>query len=90
MSTNFRKLEKQLKAVANARRLFILRYLKKNKGVTVGEISKAARLRIQSTSQHLRILRSAGIIEYRRRGMFVAYRISLKQEEPIKKILSML
>lgn len=90
MPTNFRKLEIQLKAVSNARRLYILAFLKKTKGATVSEISDAARLHITSTSQHLRILKSANIIEHKKRGQFVTYRISLKQEEPIRKILSML
>jgi DNA-binding transcriptional ArsR family regulator len=64
--------------------------LKKNQSATVSEIAKAVRLHITSASQHLRILKSVGIIEHKKRGLFVTYRLSLKQEEPVKKILSML
>lgn len=90
MGLNIRKTEQQLKTIANARRLVILRELKINTSMTVGDISEAIRLHIAPTSQHLRILKSAGIIEYKRRGRFVTYRLSLKQEEPIKTILAML
>ncbi|MDA0376500.1 MAG: metalloregulator ArsR/SmtB family transcription factor [bacterium] len=87
---SIRTLEGQLRAVANARRLGILSFLKKNQSATVGEIAKAVHLHIASASQHLRILKSAGIIEHKKRGLYVTYRFSLKQEEPVKTILSML
>ena len=87
---SIRTLEGQLRAVANARRLGILSFLKKNQSATVGEISNAVRLKGPSASQHLRILKSAGIIEHKKRGLFVTYRLSLKQEEPVKKVLSLL
>ncbi len=90
MAVNYRKLEKQLKAVSNARRLYILAFLKKQKGATVGEIAEAARLSGEGASQHLRILKMAGIVEHRKRGLYVNYRLSLKQEEPVKKVLSLL
>lgn len=90
MALNIRNTEQQLKAIANARRLVILRELKKSKSMTVGDIAEAIRLSLAPTSQHLKILKSAGIIEYKRRGKYVTYRLSLKQEEPIKQILSML
>ncbi|MDA0376228.1 MAG: metalloregulator ArsR/SmtB family transcription factor [bacterium] len=90
MTLNIRNSEQKLKAIANARRLVILRELNSKKSMTVGDIAEAIRLNIAPTSQHLRILKSAGIIEYKRRGRFITYRISLKQEEPIKSILSML
>ncbi len=90
MKGNIRKLEQCLKAVANARRLYILSYIKKQKSATVSDIAGAAKLRLQSASQHMRILKSAGIVEHKKRGQYVSYRLSLKQEEPIKKVLQML
>ncbi|MCF7844713.1 MAG: metalloregulator ArsR/SmtB family transcription factor [Kiritimatiellales bacterium] len=90
MSVDYRELEKQLKAVANARRLYVLSFIKKSKSATVSEISDNARMSIEGASQHLRILRMAGIVEQKKRGQFVSYRISLKQSEPIKKILALL
>jgi len=85
-----RRLEQQLKAVANARRLAMLSYLKKNKSATAGKIARAVRVSMPPASQHFRILKAAGIIEYKRRGKHISYRLSLKQEEPIRKILSLL
>ena len=90
MKTTIRKLEQQLKAVANARRLGILAYLKKKEDATVGNTANAVRSSIQTASQHLRILKAAGIVEYKRRAKYVTYRLSLKQEEPIKKIIALL
>ena len=90
MVKGIRLLEQQLKAISNARRLAILRFLKKNKTATVQDIGKAVRLKSPALSQHLRILRSAGIVEYKRRGIFVTYRLSLKQEDPVKNVLSLL
>lgn len=90
MAANIRTLEQQLRSVANARRLVILRELKNNKTMTVGEIAEAMRLGIAPTSQHLRILKAAKIIEHKRRGRYMTYRLSLRQETTIKNILSTL
>ena len=87
---SIRTLEASIKALSNARRLAMLSYIKKQKTVTAGEVSHAVRLSMPAASQHLRILKSAGIIEYKRRGMFVTYRLSLKQQEPTKTVLAML
>lgn len=85
-----RKIEQQLKAVANARRLAILQYLKKHRNATAGELAEAVRVSMPPASQHLRILKSAGIIEYKKRGRFMTYRLALHQEEPIKTLLALL
>lgn len=90
MSLNIRNTELQLKAIANARRLVILRELKKNKSMTVSDMAEAIKLDLAPTSHHLRILKAAGIIEYKRRGKFITYRLSLKQEEAVKVIVGML
>ncbi len=87
---NIRNLEQKLRAVASARRLVILHELKKNGSMTVRKIGKAIRLSIAPASQHLRILKAAGIVEHKRRGKFVAYRLSLTQDEPIKGIIAAL
>ncbi len=83
-----RETEIQLKAVANARRLVILRTLKESKTLTVGEIAKSVKLGIAPTSQHLRILKAAKIVEYKRRGKFITYRLALKQSGIIQHILA--
>jgi ArsR family transcriptional regulator, arsenate/arsenite/antimonite-responsive transcriptional repressor len=90
MKVPIRKLEMQLRAVAHARRLGILAHLKKNKSSTVTNIAEAVRLKIPSASQHLRILKAAGIVEHKKRGLYMTYRISLQQGEMVKKVLSLL
>ena len=87
---NIRTLEQKLRSVSNARRLSILTFLKREQSATVGDIATAAQLHITSTSQHLRILKAAGIVVQNKRGRYVTYRLALKQEEPVKKVLSLL
>ncbi|MCF7844445.1 MAG: metalloregulator ArsR/SmtB family transcription factor [Kiritimatiellales bacterium] len=86
----FQDLEQQLKALANQRRLAILAFLKKTKGATVGEIAKNIGLSSLATSQHLRVLRTLKILTYTKRGLYVSYRLSLHQNESVKKILTLL
>lgn len=83
-------LERQLRAVGSRRRLQILMQLKRNRSMFVGDIAHAVKSTIRNTSQHLRVLRAAGIVEYTKRGVYVSYRISLDQEEPVRVVLRML
>lgn len=87
---DIQKLERQLKAVANRRRLEILACLRKHKLLNVGAIAKEVGLRIFATSQHLRILRSAGIVDFKKQGPVVRYFLLGKQIEPICSILKLL
>jgi len=86
----YQELEQQLKALANQRRLAILAFLKKNRSATVGEIADHIGLRSFATSQHLRVLRTAKILTYTKRGLYVSYRLSLHQATPVKRILASL
>tara|TARA_Y100000310_G_C20603932_1_gene774496 strand:- start:1038 stop:1310 length:273 start_codon:yes stop_codon:yes gene_type:complete len=90
MKRVYQKLERQLKALGNSRRLEILAYLKKNKNGVVSDIAEAVGIRIEATSQHLRILKDTGIVEYTKRGRYASYRISLHQEEPVKSVLKVI
>jgi DNA-binding transcriptional ArsR family regulator len=85
-----RKLDKQLKAMANPKRLLILKYLKKSRESVVNDIARAVELKFQATSQHLRILRSADIVRTRKKSLFVFYSLTENQEEPIKTVLKLL
>jgi len=87
---DFQKLERQLKALGNARRLQILSYLKEKQRASVSDIAHAIHLSVDGTSHHLSILKAADIVECRKRGLFVFYRLSLKRREPMKKTLSLL
>ena len=65
--------EKILKALANRRRLEILKYIKVRKEANVGEIAKHIKLSFKSTSRHLAILLGADILEKDQRNVLVFY-----------------
>jgi len=88
--TEDQKLEQRLFALASERRIAILRYLKKHHSATVSAIARELKIRVPSASQHLNLLYEAGIVTFIKRGMFVSYRLLLKQEEPVRTILRVL
>jgi len=90
MKKSHRKLEQQLKVLACHRRLAILAYLKRNKTGIVSDIADDIGIRIETASQHLAKLKAAEIVEYNKRGRYATYRLSLRQEEPVKKVIGML
>ncbi len=57
------EIEKVLKALANKRRLAILKFIKKRKQANVSEIAGEIKLSFRSTSRHLRVLVSANILD---------------------------
>lgn len=70
------ELERQLKALANRRRLAILNFLRRRKEASVGEVAGAIALSFTSTSKHLNILERAGFIEKEQRSLQVFYRVT--------------
>lgn len=85
-----RKLEKNLKALANRRRLAILKYLKDNNEAPVGEIAHEIRLSFKATSKHLGILLAIDIVEREQRNLQMFYRLSRNQKLEVQRILSLL
>ncbi len=83
-------LERQLKALANERRLLILKELKKRRTASVGALAKIIHISLKATSKHLAILKAAGMLETRKRGLAVFYRLSLDQKEPSAHVLALL
>jgi DNA-binding transcriptional ArsR family regulator len=83
-------LEKNLKALANKRRLAILKYLKKNREAPVGEIAHEINLSFKATSKHLGILFAIDIIEKEQRDLQVFYRLAITQKPITKHILTLL
>jgi DNA-binding transcriptional ArsR family regulator len=83
-------LERQLKALANARRLAILKYLKDKREAAVSEIAGVIKLSIKATSKHLNILASVNIVESEQRSLRVFYRLSPDQKPAAKHIVSIL
>jgi len=87
---NMNNLEKTLKALANKRRLAIIKHLKENKESSVSEISDGINLSFRSTSRHLAILFSASILEKEQKNIQVFYRLSLSQESVAKHVAGIL
>ena len=85
-----RELEKIFKAVGNKRRLLILRFLKRNKEGTVGEIAETIKLSFKSTSRHLVVLHSADIVDREQRSLAAHYHLSTNVFPVIKQLISML
>ena len=68
-----KETEKILKALANRRRLAIVKYLNKTKTASVGDISEEIKLSFKATSKHLGILHSADIVEREQIGLTMMY-----------------
>jgi len=82
-----KKLEKILKAVANRRRIAIVRYLAQNKEASVSDISGEIRLSFKATSKHLSVLYAADIVEKEQRSLQMFYRLS-DTPHPVVKYIS--
>ncbi len=85
-----RELEKQLKALANGRRLAILKFLRDKSEAPVSEIAEEINLSFKATSKHLGILAARDIIERDQRSLQMFYRLAADQNLAVKHILSLL
>ena len=85
-----KELERMFKALANRRRLAILSFLKKKKQANVGEISEVIKLSFKSTSRHLGVLASAGILDKEQNSLYVNYSLSDTESDVLKKTLEIL
>lgn len=64
-----------LRALAHPLRLRILEFIDQHKTINVNKIYNTLKLEQSITSQHLRILRLAGIVITKREGKFIHYSI---------------
>lgn len=76
MRNDIKTVERILKALANKRRLSIVKFLKKEKEATVGDIAGAIKLSFTATSKHLGVLAAADIVEKEQRGLEMWYKLS--------------
>lgn len=83
-------LEKIFKALANKRRLEIIRYLKKRKNATVGSVANEIKLSFKSTSKHLNILFIADIVDREQRDLQKFYSLPKPVSDFIKHLLTIL
>jgi DNA-binding transcriptional ArsR family regulator len=70
-----------LRALANERRLMLLCKLVEWGEASVGSLAEAAGLSQSATSQHLARMREEGIIDFRREGQTLWYRIAEPRTE---------
>jgi DNA-binding transcriptional ArsR family regulator len=63
-------VERVLKALANRRRIAIVRYLKTHKKATVGDIAEDIKLSVKSTSKHLALLAAVDILDREQQSTF--------------------
>ena len=84
-----KELEKVLKALANRRRLAILKYIQSEKEATVGDIAEAIKLSFRSTSKHLGVLVAAGILDREQRSVQMFHFLSDDLPEAARRILSL-
>lgn len=85
-----KKIEKQLKALANEKRLKALAYLKKEKKAPVQEIADKIDLSIKSTSKHLAVLKSVDLLKATYVGRERIYQLELTDKQPAKYIIGLL
>ena len=81
MADKLVELEKVFKALANKRRLAIVKYLLSHKSASVGEIAEFLKLSIAATSRHLRQLANADLVSTEQVSTVVNY--SLSKEAPL-------
>jgi DNA-binding transcriptional ArsR family regulator len=64
-----------LRALAHPLRMKILEFIDQNEVINVNKIYNTLKLEQSITSQHLRILRTAGLVETEREGKFIHYKV---------------
>ncbi len=65
-----------LRALAHPLRMKILEFIDRNATINVNKIYNTLRLEQSITSQHLRILRLAGLVQTQREGKFIHYSLN--------------
>jgi ArsR family transcriptional regulator len=65
-----------MRALAHPLRLKILEFIDRNEAINVNKIYNTLKLEQSITSQHLRILRLAGVVEAEKDGKYVTYSIN--------------
>ncbi len=77
-----------LRALAHPLRMRILEFIDKHKTINVNKIYNTLKLEQSITSQHLRILRSAGIVVTKRDGKFIHYSLDYTKISTVLKAVN--
>lgn len=86
MTEALKKTSKILKALSDENRLRILTLLSGKKDLCVCEITEVIGLSQPTISSHLKILENAGLIEYKKEGLWVNYNISSSMDGETKRL----
>ena len=87
---NDKELERILKALANGRRIAILKFIKKSGRASVGEIADAIKLSFKATSKHLTILSNVNILDKEQISLTMLYFLPKENHPIVSKLLSIL
>jgi DNA-binding transcriptional ArsR family regulator len=79
-----------MKALANRRRLAILRFLKTKKEASVGDIAEEIKLSFKATSKHLGILFATSLVDREQKSLQMFYHLSPDCPLPARSIISLL
>lgn len=80
--------ERVLKALANKRRLTILKYLQKAGTANVGAIAEEIKLSFKATSRHLVVLYAAELVEREQISLNMNYQLARPLHPITSKVLS--
>lgn len=84
-----KEIERILKALANKRRLAIIKYLQSNRRASVGDVAEAIKLSFKATSKHLLILDHVDLVEKEQIGLTVIYFLSKEGRSVVGTLLSL-
>lgn len=87
MATDVRKIAKELKSLANERRLFIVRYLAAAHSAPVWRIAQRMNMSSKSISKHLILLEAARVLEREQIGLEVYYKLKKPRSQFVKACL---
>lgn len=76
-----------LRAVAHPIRMDILEVINQNPSINVNKIYSSLQLEQSITSQHLRTLRDAGLVNAHRKGKYIHYTINFDKISQIEKAI---
>ncbi|MES2023246.1 MAG: metalloregulator ArsR/SmtB family transcription factor [Patescibacteria group bacterium] len=82
--------EKILKALANHRRLKILKYLRDKKIASVSILAEHLNLSFKSTSKHLAVLFGAGIVEKEQKNLSMLYSLANPLPKVAKQVIGLI
>ena len=77
-----------LRAISHKVRLKLIAFIDKNKEINVNKIYGSLKMEQSITSQHLKILRDAGIVNTKREGKFIYYSLNYKKIRKLNNLVN--